>query len=75
MDFKLLRQIRWASIVVQFVGLFVPNWPLFIIGTLGFFGSYIFSLQVMEQFYIDMENAANAEKEKSETTEESEENS
>jgi TRAP-type C4-dicarboxylate transport system permease small subunit len=59
---------------VQLVGLVIPNWPLFILGTMGFFGSYMMSLQAIEQFYIEMEKIEDAKKEESEATEESEEN-
>jgi len=71
MNFRLLRQIRWAGIVVQFVGLGLSNIPLFIIGTVVFFGTYLLSLSAMEQFYIELEKASDAEEEESETEKES----
>lgn len=75
MDFRLIRQIRWASIVVQFAGLGFGNWPLIILGTVAFLGSYMLSLQAIEQFYIELEKAADAEEEKSETEKESKDDS
>lgn len=73
MSFRFLRQIRWAGVIVQFVGLGVPNIPLFVIGTFVFFGTYLYSLSTMEQMYVELEKAADAEEEKSETKKESEE--
>jgi len=75
MGFRLLRQIRWAGIVVQFVGIGLSNIPLFVLGTIAFFGTYLLSLSAIEQLYVELEKAADAEEEKSETEKESEDNS
>ena len=71
MSFRLIRQIRWAGIVVQFIGIAMSSTGLFVLGTLGFFGSYLLSLSAIEQFYVELEKAADAEEEKSETEKES----
>ncbi len=62
MIFKFLRQIRLAAIVVQFTGLALTNYFLIILGTLVFFVSYMFSIQHIEQFYIELEDRQNAKK-------------
>lgn len=73
MCFRFLRQIRWAGVVVQFVGLGLANTMLFAIGAFIVFGTCFYSLTTMEQMYIELEKAADAKEEKSETEKESKE--
>ena len=68
MDFNFIRQIRWAGIIVQFIGLYFTNWYLIIFGTIGFFASYMLSVQKMEDYYTEINRILDA-KENEQTTE------
>lgn len=56
-------QVRWAGIVVQIVGVTLHNNPLLWFGTIIFLGSYLWAHSIMEEMWLNIEDAANAKKE------------
>lgn len=58
MDFNLQRHCRVAGVVVIFVGLYLHNWPVIILGDLAVVFGFMWTISKVER-YIEVKEKAN----------------